>query len=180
MEVILLKRVPKLGQMGDIVNVKPGYARNYLLPHGVADRATEERIKYFESVKTQLEAENLKAREDADKVAAKMQDLMLTFIRTAAETGALYGALSTREISDAVTEAGFTIERRQIMIEAPVKTLGLHTVYVVLHPEVHVPVTLNIALSQEEARAQLQSNVTEKDKTATASNEATVEESSQN
>lgn len=155
MDVILLRRVPKLGQMGDIVNVKPGYARNYLVPQGLADRATHERIEHFKHIKAQLEADNLKLKQDADKVATKMEGLTLTFIRTAAETGALYGSISTKEIAKAVTESGFTLTRKQVIIEKPIKSLGLHTIYVDLHPDVIVPVTLNIALTKEEARAQL-------------------------
>jgi large subunit ribosomal protein L9 len=156
MEVILLSRVEKLGQMGDVVSVKPGFARNYLIPKGFANRATPARIAEFEKMKIHLEAQNLKLRAEAEAISAKMLDLLITFIRSAGETGNLYGSVRTRDISDAVQEAGFTINKNQVHIEHPIKTLGLHTVYIILHPEVRVPIKLNIALSEEEALQQLQ------------------------
>jgi LSU ribosomal protein L9P len=162
MDVILLQRVEKLGQMGDIVTVKPGFARNYLIPKGYADRATKERLAHFETMKKQLEAENLKQKQEADAVAKKMEGLTLTFIRSAGETAQLYGSVRPQDIAEGVIDAGFTISRTQVHIETPIKTLGLHTVYVVLHPEVRVAVTLNIAKTEEEARNQLASNTEEK------------------
>lgn len=155
MEIILLRRVEKLGQMGDIVSVKAGFARNYLIPQGYADRATKERITYFEKIKKQLEAQNLKERQEAETIAKKMDNLLVTFIRSAGETGNLYGSVRTQDIAQAITEAGYTVTKNQIHIEHPIKTIGIHTIYVVLHPEVKVPVQLNIAMSQAEAQAQL-------------------------
>ena len=155
MDVILLQRVEKLGQMGDIVTVKPGFARNYLIPKGFADRATKERLAHFETMKKQLEADNLKQKQDAEAVAKNMEGLTLTFIRSAGDTGHLYGSVRTQDIAESVIDAGFTIARTQVHIETPIKTLGLHTVYVILHPEVRVNVTLNIAKTDEEARNQL-------------------------
>ena len=156
MEVILLQRVEKLGQMGDVVSVKPGYARNYLIPKGFADRASQERIAQFEKIRKQLEAENLKLKTEAEAVAKKMAGLTLTFIRTAGDAGHLYGAIRTNDVSQAVTEAGFTITKDQVRIATPIKTLGLHEIGVALHPDISVPVRLNIALSEEEAKLQLQ------------------------
>jgi large subunit ribosomal protein L9 len=155
MQVILLHRVEKLGQMGDIVNVAPGYFRNYLFPRQFADRATKQRIELFQQQKAHLEAENLKNKQEAEKVARKMDGLTLTFIRTAGETGQLYGSVRTKDIAEEILTQGFTINRNQVFIEHPIKTIGLHQVYVVLHPEVKVPVTLNIALSEEEAMNQM-------------------------
>lgn len=154
MEVILLERVEKLGQMGDIVNVKPGFARNYLLPREKALRATVANKKKFETTRAQLEAQNLELRKEADAVAAKMAGLTISLIRQAGDAGHLYGSVSARDISAAATDAGFTIDRSQVVLAHPIKTLGLFTVAVSLHPEVSVPVTVNVARTVEEAAIQ--------------------------
>lgn len=154
MEVILLERVEKLGQMGQIVKVRAGYARNYLLPQKKAMRATKANMDVFEKQKAHLEAVNLERRKDAEHVASKMTDVTVVVIRQAAETGVLYGSVSPRDIAEAVTAAGFTVDRKQVAIETPIKTLGLFKVRLVLHPEVSVTVTVNVARSQEEAELQ--------------------------
>jgi large subunit ribosomal protein L9 len=154
MEVILLERVVKLGQMGETVRVKDGYARNYLLPGGKALRATEANKKRFEGQRAQLEARNLELREEAQKVGDRMDGQSVTLIRQAGETGQLYGSVSPRDIADALIAAGFTIVRNQVAISAPIKTLGLHQVPVQLHPEVETHVTVNVARSPEEAERQ--------------------------
>ena len=142
MEVILLQRVEKLGMMGDIVNVKPGYARNHLIPKGFADRATKDRIEHFEQMKKQFEADNIKKRDEAEKIATKMKDLVVEFIRSAGETGNLYGSIRRKDIAVAITEAGYSIMKDQVQIAEPVKTIGLHTIAIQLHPEVSTPVVL--------------------------------------
>jgi large subunit ribosomal protein L9 len=154
MEVILLERIESLGQMGDVVKVKPGFARNYLLPTKKALRATKQNREYFETQRTQLEAQNLKRRQDAEAVSAKMTDVSVIILRQAGEAGQLYGSVSTRDIADAVTAAGFTIERRQVLLDTPIKSRGLYKTRVALHPEVIVTVTVNVAQSQEAAEAQ--------------------------
>src|SRR5262245_38173662 len=154
MEVILLERIEALGQMGDVVKVKPGYARNYLLPTKKALRATKQNREYFETQRAQLEAQNLKRRQDAEAVAAKMTDVSVIILRQAGEAGQLYGSVSTRDIAEAVTAAGFTIERRQVLLDTPIKSRGLYKTRVALHPEVIVVVTVNVAQSQEAAEAQ--------------------------
>jgi large subunit ribosomal protein L9 len=153
MEIILRKRVEKLGQMGDVVNVKPGYARNFLLRRGLADIATREKIAEFETQRAQLEADNLQLKKEAEAVANKMQGLSINLVRPAGDTGLLYGSVRSKDIAEAVTAAGFTINRDQVRIQNPIKTLGLHQVQVSLHPEVSVAVTLAIALSEVEAAA---------------------------
>jgi large subunit ribosomal protein L9 len=153
-DVILLERVEKLGQMGQIVNVRPGYARNYLLPQKKAMRATKDNLAYFETQRTQLEAHNLQRKSEASEVAAKLDGITVVLIRQAGEGGQLYGSVAARDIAEAVTAAGFTVERRQIVLERPIKTLGLHQLRVMLHPEVGVTVTANIAQSEEGARMQ--------------------------
>ena len=153
-DVILLERVEKLGQMGQVVKVKPGFARNYLLPQKKAMRATKENLAYFETQRAQLEANNLKRKGEAQDVAGKLEGLTVVLIRQAGESGQLYGSVMARDISDAVTEAGFTVERRQIVLDRPIKTLGMHRVRVMLHPEVGVTVTANVAQSEEAARLQ--------------------------
>jgi large subunit ribosomal protein L9 len=153
-DVILLERVEKLGQMGQVVKVRPGFARNYLLPQKKALRATKENLTYFEKQRTQLEATNLKRKQEAEEVAKKLDGLKVVIVRTAGESGQLYGSVSARDIADAVTEAGVTVERRQIVLDKPIKTLGLHPLRVALHPEVAVTVTANVAQSQEEAEMQ--------------------------
>ncbi len=154
MEIILLERVEKLGQMGEVVSVKPGFARNYLLPQKKALRATKANLEQFENQKAQLEAENLERKGEAEKVAEKMEGLSVVIIRQAGESGQLYGSVSGRDIADAVGEAGFTIDRKQVSMTAVIKSLGMHTVKVVLHPEVSVDVTANVARSAEEAETQ--------------------------
>ncbi|MEQ8354111.1 MAG: 50S ribosomal protein L9 [Kiloniellaceae bacterium] len=157
MEVILMERIEKLGQMGDVVSVKPGFARNYLLPQKKALRATKNNLARFETDRSQLEAENLKRREEAERVAKDLDGMTVTVIRQAGESGQLYGSVNSRDISDAVTAAGVTLARRQIDLGPVIKTLGLHAVRVQLHPEVVVKVTANVARSDEEAKAQLDS-----------------------
>jgi large subunit ribosomal protein L9 len=153
-ELILLQRVEKLGQMGERVKVKPGYARNYLLPQRKALRATKDNLAKFEEQRVQLEAQNLKRREEAERVAERVGGLSVVIIRQAGESGSLYGSVSVRDIADACTAAGLTITRQQVVLEHPIKTLGLSKVRVVLHPEVSISVTANIARSQEEAEKQ--------------------------
>ncbi len=153
-ELILLERVEKLGQMGQRVNVKPGFARNYLLPQKKALRATKENLTYFESQRTQLEANNLQRRVEAAEVGGKIEGLTVVIVRQAGEGGQLYGSVSARDIAEAVTEAGFTIEKRQVILDRPIKNLGLHSVRVMLHPEVSLTVTANVAQSAEEAAMQ--------------------------
>src|ERR1700758_4454184 len=153
-ELILLERVEKLGQMGQLVKVKPGYARNYLLPQKKAMRATKENLTYFETQRAQLEANNLQRRTEATEVGGKIEGLTVVIIRQAGESGQLYGSVSARDIADAVTKANFTIEKRQVVLDRPIKNLGLHAVRVVLHPEVSVTITANVAQSAEEAEMQ--------------------------
>lgn len=154
MEVILLQRIGRLGQMGDVVNVKDGYARNFLLPQKKALRATKDNLAHFETQRSQLEANNLELKKEAEAVSEKLAGKVFTAIRSAGDTGQLYGSVSTRDIADAVTAGGFTIDRRQVVLERPIKTLGLHEIKVQLHPEVVVGVTLNVARSEEEAEKQ--------------------------
>lgn len=154
MEVILLERVPKLGQMGDVVKVKDGYARNFLLPRSKALRATQANKAKFAEQRAQLEANNLARKKDAEAVAAKLDGQSFTLIRQAGESGVLYGSVSARDLSEIVTAGGFTVSRAQIALATPIKTLGLHKVSVVLHPEVSASVSVNIARSPEEAERQ--------------------------
>lgn len=153
-ELILLQRVEHLGQMGEIVKVRPGYARNYLLPQKKATRATKENRERFEAQRAQLEAQNLRRREEAERIAERVGGLTVVIIRQAGEAGGLYGSVSPRDIAQAVTESGLSIDRQQVILERPIKTLGLHPVRVVLHPEVSIEVTVNVARSQEEAERQ--------------------------
>jgi len=154
MQVILLERVAKLGQMGDVVKVRDGFARNFLLPQGKALRANEANIKAFETRKAQLEAQNLETRAEAEAVAARLDGQTFVLIRSASDTGALYGSVTARDAAEAATAAGFTIGRSQVALERPIKDLGLHGVMVTLHPEVSARVTLNIARTQDEAELQ--------------------------
>ena len=153
-ELILLQRVEHLGQMGDVVRVKPGYARNWLLPEKKALRASKENLVRFEQERAQLEAQNLKRREEAERVAERVTGLSVVMIRQAGESGSLYGSVSARDIAEACAEAGLTVDRQQIVLEHPIKTLGLARVRVALHPEVSIPVIVNVARSQEEAERQ--------------------------
>jgi large subunit ribosomal protein L9 len=153
-EVILLQRVEKLGQMGDVVKVKPGFARNYLLPQRKAIRSNKDTLAKFEEQRAQLEAQNIKRREEAERIAERVGGLSVVIIRQAGESGGLYGSVSSRDIADATTAAGLTINRSQVMLVHPIKTLGLTPVRVMLHPEVVIPVTVNVARSVEEAEKQ--------------------------
>src|SRR3954469_13239971 len=153
-DLILLERVEKLGQMGQIVKVKPGYARNYLLPQKKAMRATKENMAYFETQRAQLEANNLQRKSEAAEIAEKMQGLGVVVIRQAGESGQLYGSVAVRDIAEAITAAGYTVDKTQIVLDRPIKTLGLHPVRVMLHPEVGVTITANVAQSEEGARMQ--------------------------
>ena len=154
MDVILLERVAKLGQMGEVVSVKEGFARNFLLPQGKALRASADNLARFEADKAQLEARNLETKKEAEKLASSLDGQSFVIIRQAADTGALYGSVTPRDASDAISEAGFSVDKRQIALGAPIKELGLHSVTVVLHPEVELGVTLNVARSTEEAELQ--------------------------
>ena len=154
MDVILLERVHNLGQIGDVVKVRPGYARNFLLPMRKALRATEANKAKFESQRAQIEAMNLEKRSEAEKVKDKVDGIKVVLIRQAGETGQLFGSVNARDLAEAVTAAGFTIDRRQVILDRPIKTLGLHPIRVALHPEVIVAVTANVAKSTEEAEAQ--------------------------
>lgn len=154
MQIILLERVPKLGQMGDIVAVKPGYARNFLIPQGKALRATKAAIADFEKRRTQLEARNLERKQEAQQLAARVDGQSVIILRQASETSQLYGSVNARDVALAFTAAGISLDRQQIRLEEPIKTLGLHKVPVALHPEVEVTVTVNVARSQEEADMQ--------------------------
>lgn len=151
MEVILLERVAKLGQIGEVVRVKDGFARNFLLPAGKALRATKENKTRFESMKAQLEARNLELKAEATKVGEKLAGTEVVLVRQAGETGQLYGSVSTRDIAEALTAAGFSVARSQIVLNQPIKSIGLHEVPVSLHPEVEVIINANVARSPEEA-----------------------------
>jgi large subunit ribosomal protein L9 len=153
-ELVLLQRVDKLGQMGDVVRVKPGFARNFLLPQKKALRASKENLARFEQERAQLEAQNLKRREEAERVAERVGGLSVVIIRQAGESASLYGSVSARDISEATTAAGLTVNRSQVVLEHPIKTLGLARVRVMLHPEVSIPVIVNVARSPEEAERQ--------------------------
>lgn len=153
-EVILLQRVEKLGQMGEVVKVRPGYARNFLLAQKKAIRANQDNLARFESERVQLEAQNLKRRAEAERVAERVSGLTVVIVRQAGESGGLYGSVSARDVSDACTAAGLSVTRSQIVLDHPIKTLGVRQVRVVLHPEVTIPVAVNVARSQEEAARQ--------------------------
>jgi len=153
-ELILLQRVDKLGQMGEVVRVKPGYARNFLLPQKKAIRANKDNLARFETQRAQLEAQNIKRREEAERIAERVVGLSVVIIRQAGESGSLYGSVSSRDIADGCTSAGLSIGRSQVVLEQPIKSLGLTPVRVVLHPEVSIPVTVNVARSLEEAQKQ--------------------------
>jgi large subunit ribosomal protein L9 len=154
MQVILLQRIGRLGQMGDVVTVKDGFARNYLLPQKKALRATKDNLTQFEGQRAQLEANNLELKKEAEAIATKLEGKTFVAIRSAGDTGQLYGSVSTRDLSDVVTEGGFTIDRRQVVLDKPIKTLGLHATRIALHPEVVVTVSINVARSQDEADKQ--------------------------
>ena len=154
MKVILMEQVEKLGQMGDVVTVKDGYARNFLLPQQKAIRATKANSNRFETERGQLETQNLERRDEAKKVAERMQGVGVTLIRQASDTGQLYGSVNARDIAEAVTAAGYTTDRKQLSLDRPIKLLGVHEVRVQLHPEVAVSVSVNVARSEDEAAAQ--------------------------
>jgi large subunit ribosomal protein L9 len=153
-DVILMQRVEKLGQMGEVVKVRPGYARNFLLPQGKAIRASKDNLARFEQDRVRLEAQNLKRREEAERVAERVHGLSVTIIRSAGESGGLYGSVTARDVAEACSASGLSIARQQVLLEQPIKTVGLTTVRVELHPEVQVPVTVNVARSPEEAERQ--------------------------
>jgi large subunit ribosomal protein L9 len=154
MDVILLERVAKLGQMGEVVSVKPGYARNFLLPAGKALRVNEANMAAFEAQKAQLEARNLETRAEAESLAAKLDGETFVVIRSASDGGSLYGSVTIRDAADAATESGFSVDRKQVALIAPIKDLGIHEVLVKLHPEVEATIKLNVARSAEEAELQ--------------------------
>jgi len=154
MQVILLERVAKLGQMGDVVDVKNGYARNYLLPQGKALSASKANIETFENQKAQLEARNLESKKEAEDLAARLNGQQFVVIRSASDAGALYGSVTTRDAADVATQDGYSLDRKQVVIPRPIKELGLHEVSVVLHPEVEAVIALNVARSIEEAELQ--------------------------
>ncbi len=154
MQVILLERIGRLGQMGDVVKVKDGFARNFLLPQKKALRATDDNRKHFEKERVHLEARNLELKGEAEGISGKIDGKTFTAIRQAGDTGQLYGSVSTRDIADVVTTGGFSVNRNQILLDKPIKALGLHPIRVQLHPEVIVKVTINVARSDEEAERQ--------------------------
>ncbi len=154
MEIILLERIEKLGQMGEVVKVKDGYARNFLLPQKKALRATDENRSMFETQRVQLEAHNLERRGEAETVASKLDGTRYVVLRQASDTGQLYGSVTIRDIAAAVVDAGFRVEKRQVSLTSPIKTLGIHDVRINLHPEVSASVSVNVARSEEEAEAQ--------------------------
>tara|TARA_A100001388_G_scaffold213929_1_gene164383 strand:+ start:3388 stop:3993 length:606 start_codon:yes stop_codon:yes gene_type:complete len=154
-EVILLERIEKLGQMGDVVNVKTGFARNYLLPQNKALRKTKQNLSRFESERAQLEADNLTRKNEAENIAGKLENMNVTIIRAAGETGQLYGSVTSRDIAESVTKAGISISKNQVILNRALKVLGLEPIRISLHPEVSVEVTANIARNKEEAEQQL-------------------------
>jgi len=154
MQVILLERIEKLGQMGDVVKVKPGYARNFLLPKKKAMRATDANLKVFDSQRSQLETDNLERRGEAESVAGKLDGLSIVLIRQAGEGGQLYGSVTARDMAQALGEDKVKVERAQVQLDKVIKVLGLHPVRLRLHPEVSVTITVNVARNEEEARAQ--------------------------
>ena len=154
MEVILLERVEKLGLMGDVVNVKPGYARNYLLPKNKAISATATNKEQFENKRNEYEATNLETKNEAENIGKKLDGNLVTMVRQAGENGNLYGSVNARDVADGLVEIGFNVNRIQISLERPIKTVGLHPIKVALHPEVVVTVTANVARSEDEAKLQ--------------------------
>ena len=175
MEVILLERIEKLGQMGDIVTVKPGFARNYLLPRKKALRLTDANRAIFDQQRTQLEAENLKNRAEAERVAKSMDGLVVIIVRQASDSDQLYGSVTTRDIAAGITDAGITAEKRQIKLDRPIKTVGMHPIRVDLHPEVSVEIVANVARSKEEAELQARGERINRDGEVVEISEAPVE-----
>jgi large subunit ribosomal protein L9 len=180
MQVVLLERVEKLGQIGDVVKVKDGFARNYLLPKRKALRATKANLVYFETQRSQLEARNLEQRKEAEKVAGKLKGKAFVLLRQAGDRGQLYGSVSPRDVADIVTAGGFSIARTQVPLDKAIKAIGLHEIAVVLHPEVRVPVTINVARTEDEAERQARGEDVLAERTeeeeATANAEALFEE----
>ena len=174
MQVVLLERIGRLGQMGDVVRVKDGYARNFLLPKGKALRATKANLAHFETQRAQLEAQNLEQKKDAEAVSKKLEGKSFVALRQASEGGQLYGSVSTRDIADTITEGGFTIDRNQVGLDRPIKTLGQHPVRIILHPEVIVSVSINVARTAEEAErlARGENVLSQRDEDAIADAEA--------
>jgi large subunit ribosomal protein L9 len=154
MHVILLERIAKLGQMGDVVSVKQGFARNFLLPQGKALRATDANKTHFEAQKAQLEANNLETKKEAEAISVKLDGQQFIVIRSASDAGSLYGSVTTRDAAEAATEAGFTVDKKQVALDTPIKELGVHDMTVVLHPEVQCIIQVNVARSPEEAELQ--------------------------
>jgi len=154
MEIILLERIEKLGQMGDVVRVKPGHARNYLLPQKKALRATRDNLAYFETQRSRLEAENLEHRAEAESVAGKVEGLQIVVLRQAGESGQLFGSVTARDVTTALGEEEIKIDRRQVLLDHPIKTLGLHPIRLRLHPEVAAEITVNVARTADEAELQ--------------------------
>src|SRR5689334_19159036 len=154
MQVVLLERVEKLGQIGDVVKVKDGFARNYLLPKKKALRATKQNLAFFETQRAQLEARNLEQRKEAEKVGQKLKGKVFVLLRQAGDRGQLYGSVSPRDISDAITAGGFSVARTQVPLDKAIKNIGMHEVSVVLHPEVRVAVIMNVARTEDEAERQ--------------------------
>lgn len=172
MQVILLERIGRLGQMGDTVTVKDGYARNYLLPQGKALRASEANKERYEKERATLETRNLELKSEAEGVATKLNDQSFVAIRQAGDTGQLYGSVSTRDIADIITEAGYSVARNQVQLDKPIKVLGVHPLHVSLHPEVIISVNVNVARSEQEAKRQARGE----DVTAQDGEEAVEEE----
>jgi len=182
MNIILLERIARLGQMGDVVSVKDGYARNFLLPQGKALRATEDNKKYFETQRAQLEAHNLGLKSEAEKVADKLAGKTFVIIRSAGETGQLYGSVSTRDIAQQVMAENFNVTRNQVELNQPIKTIGVHTISISLHPEVEINININVARSAEEAQRQAKGEVLTRAETFTleAEEEAETETAEEN
>jgi large subunit ribosomal protein L9 len=174
MDVILLERIEKLGQMGDVVAVRPGFARNYLLPQKKALRATKDNKALFETQRTQLEASNLELKHEADTISTKLEGLSITIVRQASDNNQLYGSVTVRSIAQSITDAGFTVDSKQVQMARPIKTVGMHEVIVKLHPEVSVSITANVARSEEEAVAQAEGRTLNEDDQIEAAQQDTV------
>ncbi len=179
MQVILLERIEKLGQMGDVVKVKPGYARNYLLPKKKAMRATDANLKVFESQRSQLETDNLERRSEAESAAGKLEGLSIVLIRQAGDGGQLYGSATARDMARALGKDGVKVERAQVQLDKAIKVLGLHPVRLRLHPEVSVTITVNVARSEEEARAQASEGHVASAEEQRAAEEAVIQETTE-
>jgi len=154
MEVILLEKIEKLGQMGDLVTVKPGFARNFLLPQKKAVAATDENKAHFDHQRTHLEAQNIKQKSEAEKIGEKLEGKSIIIVRQAGDAGQLYGSVSARDISDGFTKSGFSIDRNQVKLDKPIKSVGVHSIQIALHPEVNVSAKINVARTNEEAKIQ--------------------------